>query len=42
MSYDVFHHYSSLRYDQLETSLQQEIRKKHDHQIDRVYFNKGL
>ncbi|XP_065919639.1 sideroflexin-1-like isoform X2 [Dysidea avara] len=32
----------SLRYDQLETSLQQEIRKKYDHQIDRVYFNKGL
>ncbi|XP_065882405.1 sideroflexin-2-like [Dysidea avara] len=41
-SCSLFPQQCSLRYDQLETSLQQEIRKKYDHQIDRVYFNKGL
>ncbi|XP_065883183.1 sideroflexin-2-like [Dysidea avara] len=33
----------SLRTDQLELSLQEDIKKKYDHPIpDRVYFNKGL
>ncbi|XP_065919637.1 sideroflexin-2-like [Dysidea avara] len=32
----------SLRFNQLESLLQQEIRKKYNQQIYRVYFNKGL